>query len=113
MPTYDYRCAACGHTFEKFQSITARPIRTCPRCRKRKVKRLIGTGAGILFKGSGFYQTDYRSESYRKAAEKEKAGEGGAKPAGEGDAKPASESKPGPGAAANDGKKSSGETGSG
>ena len=73
MPTYDYECTACGHTFDKFQSITAPPIRRCPKCGRRKVRRLIGTGAGILFKGSGFYQTDYRSESYRKAAEKDKA----------------------------------------
>jgi len=73
MPTYEYECEACGHRFEKFQSITARPIRRCPRCDRQKVRRLIGGGAGILFKGSGFYQTDYRSESYRKAAEKDKS----------------------------------------
>ena len=72
MPTYDYQCNACEHTFEKFQSITARPIRKCPKCGKRTVKRLIGTGAGIIFKGSGFYQTDYRSEAYKKAAAKDK-----------------------------------------
>ena len=72
MPTYDYECQACGRAFEKFQSITARPIRKCPFCGRLKVKRLIGAGAGIIFRGSGFYQTDYRSESYRKAAEKEK-----------------------------------------
>lgn len=73
MPTYEYECRACGYRFEKFQPITARAVRTCPKCKRRKVRRLIGSGAGILFKGSGFYQTDYRSESYRKAAEKEKA----------------------------------------
>jgi len=72
MPTYDYECTACGHRFEKFQSITAPAIRKCPRCGKRKVRRLIGAGGGIIFKGSGFYQTDYRSEAYRKAAEKDK-----------------------------------------
>jgi len=72
MPTYDYVCDACGHQFEKFQSITARPIRHCPKCGKNQVRRLIGTGAGVIFKGSGFYQTDYRSESYHKAAEKDK-----------------------------------------
>lgn len=83
MPTYDYECTACGHTFEKFQQITARPIRKCPVCGQRKVRRLIGTGAGIIFRGSGFYQTDYRSESYKKAAEKDKPPAGGKKDSGE------------------------------
>ncbi|MDP6546759.1 MAG: zinc ribbon domain-containing protein [Phycisphaerae bacterium] len=73
MPTYEYRCGACAHSFELFQSIKARSVRKCPQCGKLKVKRLIGIGAGVIFKGSGFYQTDYRSESYRKAAEKDKA----------------------------------------
>jgi len=72
MPTYDYICEACGYEFERFQTIKARPIRKCPRCGKVSLKRLIGVGAGIIFKGSGFYQTDYRSESYKKAAESEK-----------------------------------------
>jgi putative FmdB family regulatory protein len=68
MPTYGYKCEACGHEFDQFQSITAKPIRKCPECGKTQVKRLLGTGAGIIFKGSGFYQTDYRSDSYTKAA---------------------------------------------
>ena len=72
MPTYEYQCDACGHEFEKFQSITAPAIRKCPECGKRKVRRLIGTGAGIIFKGSGFYETDYRSDSYRQAAKADK-----------------------------------------
>ena len=72
MPTYDYICENCEHKFERFQSITARPIRKCPECGKLRLQRLIGAGAGVIFKGSGFYQTDYRSESYKKAAESEK-----------------------------------------
>ncbi len=72
MPTYEYECDACGHKFEQFQSITAAPVKVCPICRKKKVRRLIGTGAGVIFKGSGFYATDYRSEGYQKAAAAEK-----------------------------------------
>jgi putative FmdB family regulatory protein len=68
MPTYDYRCDACGHEFEHYQPITANPMRKCPACGKSKLKRLIGTGAAVIFKGSGFWQTDYRSESYKKDA---------------------------------------------
>lgn len=68
MPTYDYVCEACDHAFEEFQSITAKSLRKCPECGKNKLKRLIGTGAGVIFKGSGFYETDYRSDSYKKAA---------------------------------------------
>ena len=72
MPTYDYVCDACDHEFELFQSITAEPERKCPVCRRLKLRRLIGPGAAIMFKGSGFYKTDYRSESYKKGAEAEK-----------------------------------------
>lgn len=68
MPTYAYRCDACKQEFDQFQSMTAASLRTCPKCGKRKLKRLIGAGAGIIFKGSGFYETDYRSESYKNAA---------------------------------------------
>ncbi len=71
MPTYAYKCDSCEHDFELFQSITAEPVKKCPECKKAKVRRLIGTGAGIIFKGSGFYETDYRSASYKKAAEKD------------------------------------------
>jgi putative FmdB family regulatory protein len=60
MPTYDYECQACGHKFEEFQSIKAEPIKVCPACKKNKVRRIIGTGGGLIFKGSGFYCTDYR-----------------------------------------------------
>jgi putative FmdB family regulatory protein len=72
MPTYEYQCGSCEHTMEAFQSITAKPLRKCPECGRLKLKRLLGTGAGLIFKGSGFYETDYRSESYKKAAESEK-----------------------------------------
>jgi putative FmdB family regulatory protein len=72
MPTYEYECQRCGHRFELFQSITEKPRQRCPECRG-KVKRLLGTGAGIIFKGSGFYATDYRDESYKSAAAADKA----------------------------------------
>ena len=71
MPTYDYKCLACDAQFEKFQGITAPPIEECPEC-GGKVKRLIGAGAGLIFKGSGFYTTDYRSEGYKESAKKDK-----------------------------------------
>ena len=69
MPTYAYACQKCDHEFDAFQSITAKPLRKCPACGRASLKRLIGTGAGIIFKGSGFYATDYRSDGYKKAAE--------------------------------------------
>lgn len=75
MPTYDYECDACHHKFELFQNITAEPEKKCPECGKRKLRRLIGAGAGFVFKGSGFYLTDYRSESYKKRAEADKPAE--------------------------------------
>ncbi len=74
MPTYDYICDACEHQFEEFQSIKEEPLKKCPKCGKNKLRRAFGTGAAVIFKGSGFYQTDYRSESYKKAAEAEKSG---------------------------------------
>jgi putative FmdB family regulatory protein len=80
MPTYDYECRACGAELEMFQSITESPKRKCPECGALKLVRKIGTGAGILFKGSGFYQTDYRSDSYKQAA---KADEPSSPPKGE------------------------------
>ena len=72
MPTYDYECSACQHTFEVFQGINDPVKKKCPECGKHKLNRLFGTGAAIVFKGSGFYQTDYRSEGYKKAAEADK-----------------------------------------
>jgi putative FmdB family regulatory protein len=70
MPTYEYECQKCGHQFEVFQSIKEAPKKACPECRGR-VKRLLGTGAGIIFKGSGFYSTDYRKAGYSEAAKKD------------------------------------------
>jgi len=73
MPTYEYECQQCGHRFEEFQSITAAPRQTCPEANcKGSVKRLIGMGGGLLFKGTGFYTTDYRSDGYQKAAKADK-----------------------------------------
>ena len=100
MPTYDYVCDACGHAFELFQPITSKPIRTCPKCKQRKARRLIGMGAGIIFKGSGFYQTDYRSDSYKQGAAQAKPASAASSDSkssdskAAGDAKPAGESKP-------------------
>ena len=79
MPTYEYACSACGHAFEEYQSITAKPVRQCPDCGKRSVERLLSGGAGFLFKGSGFYITDYRSDSYKSAARKESSATAGSK----------------------------------
>ncbi|MFZ1932265.1 MAG: zinc ribbon domain-containing protein [Thermoguttaceae bacterium] len=73
MPTYDYVCDACRHQFEAFHSIKAEPLQKCPECGRKKLRRLIGPGAAIVFKGSGFYKTDYRSESYKKGAAAEKS----------------------------------------
>jgi putative FmdB family regulatory protein len=76
MPTYDYICEACENEWEEFHSIKAEPVKKCPACGKPKAKRVIGPGAGIIFRGSGFYQTDYRSDSYKKAAKADKESQG-------------------------------------
>jgi putative FmdB family regulatory protein len=89
MPTYEYKCDNCGYQWEQFQSMTAAPIKRCPSCGKSKARRLIGIGAGVIFKGSGFYETDYRDSSYK---EKAKAEAGGGSTADA--SKPAAESKP-------------------
>jgi putative FmdB family regulatory protein len=109
MPTYEYKCKRCGHKFEKFHSMSAAPIKKCPECGKIAVERLIGTGAGLIFKGSGFYITDYRDSAYKEKAKadsgepspKPQTGDkpaAGAKaegaPATGGESKPAAEPKP-------------------
>ena len=101
MPTYEYVCEKCGHQFEKFQPISAEPLAICPKDRcaqkrwgKGKVKRAIGAGAGLIFKGSGFYITDYRSEKYKEAARKEAAPAGSSGASGK--PGPGGESKPAP-----------------
>ncbi|MFH1706427.1 MAG: zinc ribbon domain-containing protein [Planctomycetota bacterium] len=72
MPTYEYRCKACRHELDAYQSIMDKALRVCPACGKHKLERLISGGVGVIFKGSGFYQTDYRSDSYKKGAKREK-----------------------------------------
>ena len=81
MPTYDYICDSCGHEEEAFEPITSQARTECPECKLPKLRRKIGAGAAILFKGSGFYQTDYRSDSYKKAEKAEKSANEPAKPA--------------------------------
>jgi putative FmdB family regulatory protein len=83
MPTYDYICDDCGHEFEAYEPITADPRKECPECHHDALRRKIGPGAAILFKGSGFYQTDYRSDSYKKAAKADKPSDGGSKSSGD------------------------------
>jgi putative FmdB family regulatory protein len=113
MPTYEYQCDACEHNFDEFQSMKDEPLKKCPKCGKPKLRRVFGAGAAIIFKGSGFYQTDYRSESYKSAA---KADQEQSKPAADkagsnGTTAPANGSSTN-GTAASDGKgaKSSGKS---
>ena len=89
MPTYEYRCAACGHEMEAFQSIKARPLKKCPACSAMKLERLISGGGAVIFKGSGFYETDYRSKDYTQKAEAEKKAA-----SGDGESSKKAESKP-------------------
>src|SRR5215208_3650768 len=94
MPTYEYACPKCGHQFEQFQSMRDEPLKKCPKCKKAGLKRLVGGGAGLIFKGTGFYITDYKSKSgdSKEGGGKEGGGKEGGKESG-GDKKPA-ESKP-------------------
>lgn len=96
MPTYDYECDACGHKFEHFQGMNDALLTKCPECKKSKLRRLLGMGAAIVFKGSGFYQTDYRSESYKKAqaAEKSSSGDSSSKSESKSESKADSSSGP-------------------
>src|SRR4051812_21620789 len=93
MPTYDYVCEACDHAWEEFKPITSKPTKKCPECGKPKAKRKIGPGAGIIFKGSGFYQTDYRSDSYKKAADADTKSQKGAESKAEGKSESKSDAK--------------------
>lgn len=101
MPTYDYVCDSCGHAFEQWQSFHDATLTTCPNCKKKKLRRLIGTGAALVFKGSGFYETDYKRDDNYKAAEKAEADAASAKPgetkkdtSTDGGAKPAESTPP-------------------
>lgn len=94
MPTYDYKCDACQHQWEEFQSIKAEATKKCPSCGKSKARRQIGGGAGLIFKGSGFYLTDYRSDSYKKAAEADQKSNSSAESSAKSEASPAPKSDP-------------------
>lgn len=91
MPTYDYVCDACDHKFEQFQSMKDDALTKCPKCKKKKLRRLIGAGAAVVFKGSGFYQTDYRSEGYKKSAAADKPSGGSDSSSGGGSSAPKSD----------------------
>ena len=93
MPTYDYQCDACSHEFELFQGINEPTKKKCPACKKMKLRRLFGTGAALMFKGSGFYETDYRSESYKKGAAADKKSKSESASEGKSDAKSSTKSE--------------------
>lgn len=102
MPTYEYVCDACGHEFDELQGFNDPVLTKCPKCKKKKLRRLFGTGAAVLFKGSGFYETDYRSESYKSGA---KAESDAAKPATESKSETNTDSKESPAPAAKEASK--------
>jgi putative FmdB family regulatory protein len=84
MPTYDYECEACSHSFEHFQEMSARKLRTCPKCGKRKLVRLVGAGAGVIFRGSGFYETDYKRKQSKPSDSSSSSASSDSKSKGEG-----------------------------
>jgi putative FmdB family regulatory protein len=92
MPTYEYACPKCGHHFEQFQSMRDEPLKKCPQCKKTGLKRLIGGGAGLIFKGSGFYITDYKKTSAPKEGGESKPAAGSGETKAGSDAKPSKES---------------------
>ena len=109
MPTYEYECDACKHAFEEFQSIKAEPLKKCPKCKKSKLRRLIGAGGALIFKGTGFYLTDYRSESYKKGAKAEKGGSASSESSSKSDSSSKSESSSKPDSASKPSKSSTKE----
>jgi putative FmdB family regulatory protein len=112
MPTYDYRCNDCGHRFEQYQSIKDEPLKLCPSCGQEHAQRLISAGGGILFRGGGFYETDYRSASYKEAAKADKPAE--SKPAADtksADSKSATSAAPAAPTSSSSGSSTSGTTG--
>jgi putative FmdB family regulatory protein len=113
MPTYDYICDACQHEFEAFESIKADPQTVCPTCHEAKLRRKIGAGAAILFKGSGFYQTDYRSDSYKKSAAADSKGSSESKSSDSSSSSSSTPSTPAPAPAKSESKPSGGGSTSG
>ena len=105
MPTYDYECRACGHTFDELQSFSDPPLTKCPRCKKNKLERLFGGGGAIIFKGSGFYETDYRRAGANGSGTAKADGDGAAKTETKSEAK-AESAAPAEGSSANNGKSS-------
>ena len=110
MPTYDYRCAGCGHTFEELQSFSAPVLTKCPACKKNKLERLFGGGGAIIFKGGGFYETDYRRAGEKNGDGKTDKAEGAAdKAEAKAETKTEAKAEPAPAPAADAGKKGGGK----
>ena len=112
MPTYDYVCKDCQHAFEHWQTMTSNVLRTCPKCKKRKLRRLIGSGAGVIFKGSGFYETDYKRKK-RGGTKSSESDDSSSSSSSSGDDKPAAKKKDDANASGKSGEKRSDKSGSG